>query len=147
MRKILLFWKLSAPGKKIFLEVFFLSIYTAFLLRNDRNHHKIKAILGRPPAANDADAQPGPEERRTVTLAGSAIQTVAKYTPWRNVCYHQALQARLLLGRRGIPLNVYIGFRKNAQGKIEGHAWTTCRGRMITGFCNADEYTVLSEFQ
>ncbi len=147
MKKIALFWKLPSAGKRIFLEVLISSLYTAYLLRNDKHQQKITDIMNRSPFKGDTDRQPEFRRRKIIQFVSSAIQTIAKYTPWRNVCYHQALQAKLLLNRRGIPTKVYIGFKKNDRGAIEGHAWTKYQDKIITGFCNTDEYIVLSEFQ
>lgn len=147
MRKIGLFWKLSREGKLIFFETCFYSLYAAYLLRNSAQYEKVASILRSMPSQTK-DRTIAQEERKIVKLVSSAVQTVAKYTPWRNQCYHQAIQAKLILNRRGIPLKTFIGFRKNSAGKIEGHAWTTTvEEKQVTGFCNPAEYTVLSEFQ
>ncbi len=146
MKKIRLFWRLSAAGKWIFFEVFISSIYTSFLLHNDGLYKKTGFIFNISLTKNTPAGRSGPYQQKTIQLISSAIQSIAKYTPWRNVCYHQVLQARLLLNRRGIPSEIYIGFRKNDQEKIEGHAWSISCGKMVTGFCNPNEYTVFATF-
>lgn len=147
MKKLRLFWNLPPAGKWIFIEVFVLSIYTTILLQRDKGNVKVMSLLKQQPAKSNAGRSTDTRRQKTVQLASSAIQTVAHYTPWKNICYHQALQARFLLNRRGIPTQVYIGVKRNEQGEISGHAWTMCADRMITGFCKPDEYVILSEFQ
>ncbi len=71
-----------------------------------------------------------------------AIFVVSKNVFWENVCRHQAYQAMLLCKFYGIQYKVFVGFKKNEEGKINGHAWTMAQGEMITGFCNPDEYIV-----
>ncbi|MBO9620848.1 MAG: lasso peptide biosynthesis B2 protein [Niabella sp.] len=72
-----------------------------------------------------------------------AIRAVARRTPWKNVCRHQAYQAKLLCSYYKIPCLSFIGFKKdNKKKEITGHAWTVAGGKMITGFCNPEEYII-----
>ena len=71
-----------------------------------------------------------------------AINVMSKYTPWENVCRHQAYQAMLLCRFYRIPYQIFVGFKKSDEGKIEGHAWTMINGEIITGFCKVEEYTI-----
>ncbi|GAB3521479.1 lasso peptide biosynthesis protein [Emticicia fontis] len=75
-----------------------------------------------------------------------AIRIISKYSPWKNVCRHQAYQAKLLCNFYKIPYTIYIGFKKNANGVIEGHAWTIVNEQLITGFCRVEDYVVQSRF-
>jgi hypothetical protein len=73
---------------------------------------------------------------------------VVKYISWKNVCRHQAYQAKLLCNLYKIPYIIFIGFKKNDHtNEIEAHAWTIAGGKIITGFCNPDEYTVQSAYK
>jgi hypothetical protein len=148
MRKIKLFLQLPASGKMMFVETCWYSLYAAWLLGRSNDYRKIAGILGRVlPVLSPEKRKNEQQVLKTVRMAGSAIDTIAKYTPWRNVCYHRAIQAKLLLNRRGIPIQVRIGFKKNEHGTIEGHAWTKYGTRMITGACSEKEYVILTEFQ
>jgi len=147
MRKIRLILALPAWGKLIFLETVCYSLYAAFLLNGQKDYRKIDAVLQKSlPGKDPEKSRDGQQEMKIIRMVGSAIQTVAKYTPWRNVCYHQVIQAKLMLHKRGIPCVIRIGFKKNDQGKIEGHAWTKSGDRIITGFCREEDYTILTEF-
>ena len=74
-----------------------------------------------------------------------AIKLVEKNIPWKNVCRHQAYQARLLCNYYKIPYFIFIGFKKDIEkNEIQAHAWTIAAGEMITGFCNPEEYIVQS---
>lgn len=75
-----------------------------------------------------------------------AIRIMSKYTPWQNVCRHQAYQAKILCNFYKIPYTIYVGFKKNADGVIEGHAWTIVNEQFITGFCRVEEYVVHTSF-
>lgn len=72
-----------------------------------------------------------------------AIRTVNTYIPWDSVCRHQALMAMSLCKQYGQALEIFVGFRKNADtGKLEGHTWAMANGKFITGHCNMAEYTL-----
>jgi hypothetical protein len=51
-----------------------------------------------------------------------AVAAVGRRLPGAT-CLTQALAARVLLGRKGIPAEVRIGLRRNEAGGIAGHAW------------------------
>ena len=59
------------------------------------------------------------------------IFVVNKYVPWQNVCRHQA---KILLSLYHISYQIFVGFKKNEDCKIGGHAWTVAGGLMIMGF-------------
>ena len=62
-----------------------------------------------------------------------AIARVHRYVPWNTECYTQALAAKILLQKRGIPSLLSIGFKKDEAGKIQGHAWLTINEWVVTG--------------
>ena len=71
-----------------------------------------------------------------------SIFVVNKYIPWENLCRHQAFQAKILLNSFNIPYYIYVGFQKNDEGTVVGHAWTVASELMITGFCDPNEYLI-----
>lgn len=74
----------------------------------------------------------------------SAMRLCDQYTFWKTECYTQALTAKILLGRRGIPSTVYIGFHKQEDGRYAGHAWLRSYDRIITGREGMEKYTIHS---
>lgn len=75
-----------------------------------------------------------------------AIRVIGKYTPWENVCRHQAYQAMILCRFYQIPYQIFVGFKKGDEGKIEGHAWAVVNGEIITGLCKVEDYIVQNVF-
>jgi len=141
INKIKSFLRLSPLRKIIVIQAFWLSIYTYFLFRffNHRARFGEKAI---------ATANFGQLFQKKASDIGWAIQVVAKYISWKNVCRHQAYQAKLLCNFYKIPCVIFIGFKKDlAKNEIEAHAWTVAGGRIITGFCNPEEYIVQSVYK
>lgn len=74
----------------------------------------------------------------------SAMRLCDKYTFWKTECYTQALTAKILLNKKGIPGTVYIGFNKTEKGEYKGHAWLRSYDRVITGETEENSYTVHS---
>lgn len=76
-----------------------------------------------------------------------AIMILTKYTPFEFMCRHQAWVASQLLQKYHIPHTVYVGFKKNPIGLIEGHAWTVSQNIMVSGFCNPEEYIIQAKYE
>ena len=65
------------------------------------------------------------------------IRRVAANAPFRAVCLPQAMAARWMLARRGIPTELHIGARSPAEigdsRPINLHAWLLCGDLCLTG--------------
>ena len=72
-------------------------------------------------------------QQLTIARVRQAVARVHRYVPWNTECYTQALTAKLLLKRRGIPSLLTIGFKKEDTGQLQGHAWLTINEWVITG--------------
>jgi Transglutaminase-like superfamily len=133
-KKITLFYHIPFRRKYLLLLTVVLSVYTWLLMRFFRE----KATFGQ---INPENSMKNVEDKLIWDIR-FAIHVVNKYVPYENVCRHQAYQALLLCRYFDIPYQIYVGFKKSDEGKIEGHAWTIVQGEMITGFCNPEHYTV-----
>lgn len=51
----------------------------------------------------------------------------------RATCLTQALVAKVLLDQAHIPNELQAGFKRNNQGKLEGHAWLISDGEVVVG--------------
>ena len=134
-RKFRTFYRLSFRRKFFLLLLIPLSLYSNVMLR----FFKKKAKFG--------EKEKKLADNKLIDTAlvkdmSFAIRVMSKYTPWENVCRHQAYQAMLLCRFYKIPYQIFVGFKKNNEGKIEGHAWTIVNGEIITGFCKVEEYVV-----
>lgn len=139
--KIKSFGKLSHSRKIIVIQVFSLAIYTFFLFR----FFKHKASFGE---RTGVATHYNPSYDKKANDISWAIQVVAKYISWKNVCRHQAYQAKLLCTFYKIPCLIFVGFKKEPKkNEIEAHAWTVAGGKIITGFCDPEEYVVQSIYK
>lgn len=141
IKKVKSFLRLSPSRKIIVFQALGVSIYTYFLFR----FFNRRARLGEP---TTAAAHFNQLSSKKINDIGWAIQVVAKYIAWKNVCRHQAYQAKFLCNFYKIPCLIFIGFKKDPNKKeIEAHAWTVAGGKIITGFCNPEEYVVQSIYK
>lgn len=134
-QKTLVFYHLSFRRKFFLFLLIPLSLYSNIMLR----FFKKKAKFGEVGLKNIDNR---PVNMDLIKDIGFAIRIISKYTPWENVCRHQAYQAMILCRLYQIPYQIFVGFKKSNEGKIEGHAWTTVNGEIITGFCKVEEYVV-----
>jgi hypothetical protein len=78
-----------------------------------------------------------------------AIGAASRRAPWRCMCLEQAIAAKLMLRRHGVPSTLYLGVaraRDPDQPSIEAHAWLRCGSLYVTGGENRTRYTVVSTF-
>lgn len=91
------------------------------------------------PACNAED------ERRAVRI-GWAVRRAAGYMPFRAMCFEQALAARAMLDRRGIPATVHYGVAAGAGQSLLAHAWTRAGAQPITGYPLQQRFQEIARF-
>ena len=141
IKKIQSFFRADRTVKILFLRAFLLSAIVKFTLvflpfRKVMNWQG-KINMESPDRRDDASI----EFRKSLQ---SAMNLCDKYTFWKTECYTQALTAKIILNKKGIPGTVYIGFTKNEKGEYKGHAWLRSYDRVITGDSEKNMYTVHS---
>lgn len=141
IKKLNTFIGFSWSRKVLIVQTLVLSVYTYFLFA----YFKKYARFGRK-SSNETSPYPattgGCPNPKAKDIAW-AIRLADKWVPWKNVCRHQAYQAKLLCSFYNIPYYIFIGFKKDTgKNEIQAHAWTIANGRMITGFCDPGEYLV-----
>lgn len=63
------------------------------------------------------------------------------------LCLPQALAARVMLRRRGIPSSLYFGIRLDGDDRaMRAHAWVTAGATGVVGVPATDEFTVLARY-
>lgn len=133
--------RLGPSRKTIVIQALGISIYTYFLFR----YFNRRARFGEKATPLAGFNQLPHKKANDISWA---IQVVAKYISWKNVCRHQAYQAKLLCNFYKVPCLIFVGFKKEPnKNEIEAHAWTVAGGKIITGFCNPEEYIVQSVYK
>jgi len=82
----------------------------------------------------------------TVKLVFHTIKRIDKHAFWTTTCYTQAIAARLILKRKNIHSEIFLGMCKDENGELLAHAWTKVNGKVITGGGNLEKYKVLYIF-
>jgi hypothetical protein len=90
-----------------------------------------------------------PDAKRAVILSAIklAIARACVRSPWRTKCFEQALAAKMMTRRRGLPSVIYFGVKKETDNdKIQAHAWLKSGEFVVTGWQRMNSYRVVGEF-
>jgi len=75
-----------------------------------------------------------PASLRYVRRVAWCINRLSPHTPTESNCYPQALTARWLLHRRGIPTTFYYGAAfEPGRPELATHVWLRCGSHLVTG--------------
>jgi hypothetical protein len=96
--------------------------------------------VGIEPGSEPERGGPSQELARRI---GRAVAIAARNVPWRADCLPQAIAARMLLRRHGLPSTLHIGVTRDEAKGLTGHAWLTCGETVVTGETDLDRYAVL----
>jgi hypothetical protein len=75
-----------------------------------------------------------------------AVETAARYTPWESACLAQAITGKFLLKQRGLGTRLFLGMKKDLDGKLSAHAWLKAGRIILIGASGHETFTVLSVF-
>lgn len=75
-----------------------------------------------------------------------AIEAARHYVP-RATCLPQALATQVMLGRRGYITQLHIGFLRDKDGTLQGHAWIERHGKILIGDIGVSSYTLLNALE
>jgi hypothetical protein len=95
--------------------------------------HMGETPLSQPRAATDLSRR-----------VGRAVSLAARNLPWESVCLPQAIAAKLMLRRRGVPSTLYLGLQRDQN--LLAHAWVRVGEVVVTGEQASEGYTVVSTF-
>jgi hypothetical protein len=105
---------------------------------------RIAAGLGAP--SKESPATDNTAHCRAVAQIGWAIRAVSRRLPGTHQCLLQALAAKWMLQRRGIPSTMYFGVAKDATGQHTAHAWVRSGTQVLTGARGRHAFTVVATF-
>lgn len=76
-----------------------------------------------------------------------AVRRAGRYIPWRTRCFEQAIAGKMMLNRRNLDSELYIGVCKKEKAVgIVAHAWLKSGGRIITGGTDLEKFSIISVF-
>lgn len=77
---------------------------------------------------------------------GWAVTRSARYVPFNAVCLPQAMAARVMLKRRGVPSVLHFGAGRGKDKPLDAHAWLDAAGVEVTGFPVAKNFAEIGCF-
>lgn len=86
-----------------------------------------------------------PPEDLNVAEVGWMIRRVRRLLPWRSSCLVQAVAARMMLRRRGVPSLLHIGVARR-DGQWAAHAWLEAGSGLVCGGTEAKSFLPLTAF-
>jgi hypothetical protein len=136
--KIVSFLKMSWQRKSLFLLALAIAMYSWVLFTFFKSRARFSS------KKYQRERKTGNAVLKKASEVKWAITNTSRIIFWKNVCRHQAYQAVTLFKYYKVPYQVMVGFKRDDEGLIIGHVWTTVEQHIITGFCNPEEYTIIS---
>ena len=131
-------------GKKLlFLEAFTYLIISRVLTSSYSFKH-LAQKLGEP--MKQSSTQVDEAQLMVSKNVGKMVKKASANSPFRSLCFEQALTVKFMLNRRKIPTTIYFGVKKDAEESLHAHAWTRVGNVFLTGSKGKDSYTVISTF-
>jgi hypothetical protein len=138
------FQQLSWADRFLLCDVFIrLGIIRAILLLVPFKYIAPKLGLQMKVDPDDSNQEDPPKWVRRIAWA---VETAARQTPWESACLAQAITGKFLLKQRGLVTRLFLGMKKDQQGKLSAHAWLKAGNAIIIGANGHETFTVLSVF-
>lgn len=96
-------------------------------------------------AKDSADTLPPLQEAAASDISW-AINRAARHLPLTLLCLQQAIAARHMLARRGIPGTLYLGTRRSSDNSLLAHAWLRSGSIKVAGGNGDTEHAIVSRF-
>ncbi len=129
--------------KAIYINAFLYLCYSWLLLKTT-SFKNLAARLGEP--MTESSMQVDNKAMETALKFGKSIKKISNYTPFRSMCFEQALTLKFMLNRKKIPCTVYFGVAESDTPNFKAHSWTRVGDYYVTGKKGKEEYTVISTF-
>ena len=97
-------------------------------------------------AGAQAGLMPTQSDLQWAREIGWAVTRAARYVPFRAVCLPQAIAAKTMLARRGIPSIMHFGVSNQHGSSLQAHAWLDIQGVEVTGFPVRPDFVEIARF-
>jgi hypothetical protein len=130
------------PGKRMVLAEAVLNLAAARLKHAAVPFDRLVKEFGgkQSPSQTSTPAEPKPvaslseTDRFSVETVKWAVESAARYVPFRAVCLQQAMAAHAMLNRRHIESEMHFGVLRKPDGSLAAHAWLSAGHLEVTGF-------------
>ena len=140
VNKLNKFIKLSTCDKKLFFEALLFLIKYSIALKI----LPFKKIAARIKKESCDNSIPTENQKQNPKNIGRAVIRAANHVPWKALCLHQAIIAKIMLNKRNIPSTLYFGCMRDESRDFKAHAWLKSNDIFITGKAGHQLYTVVS---
>lgn len=136
------FFALAPGDRRLLLRALPLvaSVRLGLWLQPRRTLRGVTAGGGRPEAG-------GPPAAEAAGRIVWAIEAASRMVPGSNSCLVRALAAQAFFHHLGLPARLRLGVIRGDDGRLGGHAWVECEGRIVTGGPVSEGYTFLRGFE
>ncbi len=137
------FWQHPPEDKWLFAQAY-MGLGVAWVLIHTLPFRWIAARLGvRMGHSSDTIT---PAQAQVARRVSWAVRRASSLTPWPSVCLPQAITAKALLRRQGIPSTLYLGAAFDEGKSLLAHAWLRCGPLYVTGGPGHERYGVVASF-
>jgi hypothetical protein len=84
------------------------------------------------------------EDQAIAIKVGWAVTRAARHVPFGAVCLPQAMAAKMMLARRGIPSVMHFGTMRGETLSLAAHAWLDAAGVEVTGYPVETSFTEIA---
>jgi len=84
-----------------------------------------------------------PRVKSRLKILSKTIESVSVRTPWRSMCFEQAITCSIILRWIRLDHTIFFGLKKDEEGQLKAHAWTKASDCYITGYHNMSEFKVI----
>ena len=130
IRYISLFNKMSRRRKWLLMKASLYSLWAEIFVQFNMNY-----LLRRSAKNEDEAADHTPEQMRIIRDVGRVSRILGERAPWDPLCLNLAYVTKKILREYGIESTFRLGYLEGLpKEKMEGHAWITIGGRLVTGW-------------
>jgi hypothetical protein len=134
------FCRIPLVEKKTVMEVVLLLLFGRILLLLPYKY--MKHFLG---VYNKAGEE-STADIREIRKISVYIRRIGNRLPWECTCLVNALAAKIMLRKRGVPATVYFGMARGEKKELIAHAWVKSGDFLVTGKDEGHEYKTVGHF-
>ncbi|MFT5668595.1 MAG: hypothetical protein ACI9DK_002800 [Vicingaceae bacterium] len=130
--------------KKLFALTLFIYLFISRCLILILPFRKLAPHLG--DIQKESSKKIAPDNLQYAKELSKMIKKVSFYTPFRSLCFEQALTAKFLLNKKNIEATTYFGLNYESKSNLKAHAWTRTGNFYVTGNKGKEKFKVISTF-
>lgn len=86
-----------------------------------------------------------PEKSLEIKRIREIVISICRNTPWESKCLVEAITCKKMLQKIGVETTVYLGIRKDENGKeMKAHAWLKLGDHILTGRSGHQSFKVVN---